>query len=206
MFIGLILSGVTAYWVAANENLYKFILLNSLVFYSLLIGQLLLVIFLKSLIKKISANAAMFIFLFYCFVLGLTLSVIFLVFEISSIGMIFFITAGMFGAMSLYGYYTGKDLTGMGQLLMMALFGIIIAMFTNFFFNNNTLDYIISFISVIIFTGLTAYDVQKLKRISIAGEVTGSEGAKNSIIGALELYLDFVNLFLSLLRLFGKKK
>lgn len=206
MFAGLVVSGATAYWVALDENLYSFILFNSFVFYSLLIGEVLLVIFLTGLVKKMSANTAIFAFLFYCFVSGLTLSVIFLVYEMSSIGMIFFITAGMFGAMSLYGYYTGKDLTTMGQILLMALFGLIIAMLANFFFNNSMLDYVISFIAVIIFTCLTAYDVQKLKAISVTAESEGSQGTKRSIIGALDLYLDFVNLFLHLLRLFGRRK
>jgi len=161
MFLGLIISGITAYWVASDPSLYKVILLNEGIFYSLLIGELALVFGLVWLMKRISANIAIFMFLLYCFMTGLTLSVIFLVFTIESIGLAFFITACMFGVMSIYGYFTKTDLTQIGQVLIMGLFGIIIAGLVNLFLRNTLIDYIVSFIGVIIFTGLTAYDTQK---------------------------------------------
>ena len=206
MFLGLIISGITAYWVASNPSLYKFILLNEGIFYSLLIGELALVFGLVWLMKRISANIAIFMFLLYCFMTGLTLSVIFLVFTIESIGLAFFITACMFGIMSIYGYFTKTDLTQIGQVLIMGLFGIIIAGLVNLFLRNTLIDYIVSFIGVIVFTGLTAYDTQKIKKINIIGNEGTPEDTKESIMGALELYLDFVNLFLSLLRLLGKRR
>lgn len=206
MFLGLIISGITAYWVASDPSLYKFILLNEGIFYSLLIGELALVFGLVWLMKRISANIAIFMFLLYCFMTGLTLSVIFLVFTIESIGLAFFITACMFGVMSIYGYFTKTDLTQIGQVLIMGLFGIIIAGLVNLFLRNTLIDYIVSFIGVIIFTGLTAYDTQKIKKINIIGNEGTPEDTKESIMGALELYLDFVNLFLSLLRLLGKRR
>ncbi len=206
MFLGLIISGITAYWVASDPSLYKFILLNEGIFYSLLIGELALVFGLVWLMKRISANIAIFMFLLYCFMTGLTLSVIFLVFTIESIGLAFFITACMFGVMSIYGYFTKTDLTQIGQVLIMGLFGIIIAGLVNLFLRNTLIDYIVSFIGVIVFTGLTAYDTQKIKKINIIGNEGTPEDTKESIMGALELYLDFVNLFLSLLRLLGKRR
>jgi len=206
MFLGLIISGITAYWVASNPSLYKFILLNEGIFYSLLIGELALVFGLVWLMKRISANIAIFMFLLYCFMTGLTLSVIFLVFTIESIGLAFFITACMFGIMSIYGYFTKTDLTQIGQVLIMGLFGIVIAGLVNLFLRNTLIDYIVSFIGVIVFTGLTAYDTQKIKKINIIGNEGTPEDTKESIMGALELYLDFVNLFLSLLRLLGKRR
>ena len=206
MFLGLIISGITAYWVASDPSLYKVILLNEGIFYSLLIGELALVFGLVWLMKRISANIAIFMFLLYCFMTGLTLSVIFLVFTIESIGLAFFITACMFGIMSIYGYFTKTDLTQIGQVLIMGLFGIIIAGLVNLFLRNTLIDYIVSFIGVIIFTGLTAYDTQKIKKINIIGNEGTPEDTKESIMGALELYLDFVNLFLSLLRLLGKRR
>lgn len=206
MFLGLIISGVTAYWIASDPALYELILLNETIFYSLLFGELALVVGLVWIMKKISSQLAILMFLIYCFMTGLTLSVIFLVYTIESIGQIFFISAGMFGSMSIYGYFTKTDLTKIGQVLIMGLFGIVIAGLANLFMQNSQLDYILSFIGVIVFTGLTAYDTQKIKNNNIIGNEGTSEDTKESIIGALTLYLDFINLFLKLLRLFGKRK
>lgn len=206
MFLGLIISGATAFWISSDESLYKIILFNKLIFFSLLIGELLLVIGLVWLVKRISANLAIIMFAIYCFVTGLTLSVIFLVYTINSIGQVFFITAGMFGIMSAYGYFTNKDLTTMGQLAIMALFGIIIAGIINIFLKNTFLDFILACIGVVIFVGLTAYDTQKIKKENIIGNEGTDEDTKESIMGALTLYLDFINLFLKLLRLLGKRR
>lgn len=206
MFLGLFISGITAYYIASQPTLYTIIFSNNLIFYSLLIGEFVLIFSLIWLIKKISSTLAIFMFLFYCFMSGLTLSIIFLVFTIKSIGQIFFISAGMFGVMSIYGYFTKTDLTKIGQVLIMGLFGSIIAGFVNLFMQNDMLDYILSFIGVIIFTGLTAYDTQKIRKSNIIGNEGTQEDTKESIIGALTLYLDFINLFLNLLKIFGKKR
>lgn len=206
MFVGLIISGVTAYIVAVNPSVYETILFNKPIFYSLLIGTVIMVLGLVALIRKISAGLATFLFLLYCFTTGLTLSVIFLVFTIESIGMVFFITAGMFGIMSIYGYVTKRDLTEIGQVLIMGLFGIVIASVVNLFYSNPAIDYAVSIIGVIVFTGLTAYDTQKIKKTNIIGNKGTPEDFKESIMGALTLYLDFVNLFLDLLHLFGKRR
>jgi uncharacterized protein len=206
MFLGLLVSGGTAFYVASSPSMINLILGNKLIFYGLLITELLLVIGLVSLVKKLSANAATAMFLLYAFTTGLTLSVIFLVYTLGSIGQVFFITAGMFGAMSLYGYTTKKDLTGMGQMLIMALFGLIIASVVNIFMRNSMFDFIISLFGVVIFTGLTAYDTQKIMKENIIGNEGTEEDTKESIMGALRLYLDFINLFLHLLRLLGKRR
>lgn len=206
MFVGLAISGITAYFVAFTPSLYITILLNRFIFYSLLIGELIIVIWLSFNIKKISAGLATFLFLLYCFTTGLTLSVIFLVYTLDSIGMVLFITAAMFGIMSVYGYATQKDLTEIGQILTMALIGIIIALFVNILLQNPIIDYVISAIGVIVFTGLTAYDTQKIKKTNIIGNEGTPEDRKEAVMGALALYLDFVNLFLDLLRLFGKRR
>ncbi|MDP3698719.1 MAG: Bax inhibitor-1/YccA family protein [Nanoarchaeota archaeon] len=206
MFLGLALSGLTAFVVASTPMLYTLILSNKIIFFGLLIAELILVFSLIGFLKRISANLAIFMFFLYCFMTGLTLSIIFLVYTIGSIGLVFFITAGMFGAMSTYGYFTKADLTKIGQVLIMALFGLIIASVVNLFMRNSTADFIISIIGVIIFTGLTAYDTQKIRKTNIIGNEGTPEDTKESIMGALHLYLDFINLFLKLLRLLGKKK
>lgn len=206
MFLGLIVSGVTAFVVASVPSLYHIILGNGFVFFALIICELALVFGLLWLIRRISANVAILLFLLYCFATGLTLSVIFLVYEFSSIGLVFFITAGMFGFMSLYGYLTKVDLTKMGQILAMCLFGLIIALVVNIFLGSSVADFVISIFGVVIFTGLTAYDTQKIKKANIIGNEGSDEDSKEAIIGALSLYLDFINLFLYLLRLLGKRR
>lgn len=206
MFAGLIVSGLTAYFVSVTPALYKPIIGNSLLFFGICIGQIAIVVALAGFIKKISATAALFMFFLYCVVTGLTLSVIFLAYTLQSIGVVFFISAGMFGAMSIYGMVTKTDLTRMGQVLVMGLFGIIIAMIVNIFLKSNVTDIIISILGVIIFTGLTAYDTQKIRKFNIIGNEGTPEDLKESVVGALALYLDFINLFLFLLRLFGRRK
>jgi FtsH-binding integral membrane protein len=157
--------------------------------------------------QKLSSTALTFLFLIYSVIMGISLSFIFLAYTHSSIFQIFVVSALMFGFMGLVGYTTKTDLTKMGSLLIMALIGVIIASIVNFFIHSEGMGYIISIITVIIFVGLTAYDVQKLKNIGASGVEYGSEStAKLSILGALTLYLDFINLFLALLRLFGSRK
>jgi hypothetical protein len=206
MFLGLTLSGITAYWVAFSPSINSVILGNQIIFDGLLVGELLLVMGLVWMMDRINANQAVFLFLFYCFLTGLTMSVIFLVFTISSIGLTFFIAAIMFGAMSIYGYSTKTDLTGMGRIMIMGLIGLIFSGLINLFMQNDQVDYISSIIGVIVFTGLTAYDTQKIKIFNTIGDKGTPQDTKESIMGALILYLDFVNLFLQMLRLTGKRK
>lgn len=205
MFLGLTLSSLVAIVVATNEILANAII-NSPLMIFIFIFQLILVFGLVAVIERISANTAIFLFLLYSFLTGLTLSVIFFIFTLSSIGITLAITAGMFGIMSIYGFVTDADLTSMGKIMYMGLIGIIIAGIANWFLQNPMIDYITAFIGVIIFTGLTAYDVQKIKHSNVIGNEGTEDDQKEAIIGALRLYLDFINLFLSLLRLTGNRK
>ena len=206
MSFALLISGATAFYVASSEQMIRAIFGNPILFFGLIILQLALVIGLVFLVKKISASLATFMFIFYSFITGLTLSVIFLIYTLASITQVFFITAGMFAAMSVYGFTTKKDLTGLGQMLIMALIGLIIASIVNIFWQNSMFDFILSVIGVLIFTGLTAYDTQKIKKNNIIGNDGTDEDRKEAIMGALTLYLDFINLFLHLLRLLGKRR
>jgi FtsH-binding integral membrane protein len=211
MAIALAISGFTAYLFGTdvtylryliNEDTHKLSGLGYIVMFAPL-GFVLLMSFGY---QRLSAMALTGLFLVYSVLTGMSLSFIFLIYTSASIYLIFGVTAAMFGFMSLVGYTTSTDLTKMGSILMMALYGLIIASVINWFMHSDTMMYVISFISVIVFTGLTAYDVQKLKEIGSTAEA-GTEGtAKLSIMGALNLYLDFINLFLALLRLFGSRR
>ncbi|MCC6734584.1 MAG: Bax inhibitor-1/YccA family protein [Bauldia sp.] len=171
----------------------------------LFLAPLGLVLFLSFRIHKMSVGAAQGTFLAYAALLGVSLSSIFIVYDIGSIAQVFFITAAMFGAMSLWGYTTRRDLTGMGSFLMMGLIGLIIAMIVNIFLASSGLDWVISIVGVLIFTGLTAYDTQKIKEMYSVND-DGTLAGRKAIMGALTLYLDFINLFLMLLRLFGNRE
>lgn len=206
MCAGLVISGITAYMVANNQAWAEFFLANQVTFIVTLLVELGLVIWLSAGIKKMSAQTAVFSFLLYSFTSGLTLSVIFLAYTAESINTTFFITAGMFGVISLYGYATKADLSRTGQIAFMGLIGLIIASIVNMFMNNPQVDYIISIVGVLIFTALTAYDTQKIKQFALGVEQGSEQESKAAIIGALTLYLDFINLFLYLLRFFGKRK
>jgi FtsH-binding integral membrane protein len=168
-------------------------------------GELGLVFYLSARIQKIQASTASALFIGYSVLNGLTLSVVFLAYTSSSIAGTFFITAGMFGAMAIYGLVTKRDLSGWGSFLFMGLVGIIIASIVNIFLKSSGMSWMISLIGVFIFTGLTAYDVQRIKTIGEEGIMAqGTEAiGKGAIMGALTLYLDFINLFLMLLRFFG---
>ena len=206
MALALLVTGLVAYFTATSPSMINAIVSSKLVFYGLLIGELLLVIYLTSAIKRLSQNMAITVFMVYSILNGLTMSVIFLVYTSSSISTTFLITAGTFGAMSLYGYYTKKDLTSIGNMAMMALIGIIIASIVNIFLQNEMMYWIISYLGVAVFVGLTAYDTQKLKEIGSRGFANEEGMEKIAILGALTLYLDFINLFLFLLRIFGDRK
>jgi FtsH-binding integral membrane protein len=203
MAIGLGLTGIVA-WFTASSGL-AMQLVASPLFMILIIAELGMVFFLSARISKIQATTATGLFLGYALLNGLTLSMIFLAYTSSSIASTFFITAGMFGAMAVYGLVTKRDLSGLGSFLFMGLVGIIIASIVNIFLKSSSLYWVISLLGVFIFVGLTAYDVQKIKRIGEEGIMEQGEEMvkKGSIMGALTLYLDFINLFLMLLRFFG---
>ena len=174
-------------------------------FWGCLLGELGLVYFISSRIMNLSLTTATLLFIAYSILNGVTMSFIFLVYTTSSIANVFFITAGTFGAMSLIGYTTKRDLSKMGQLLMMALVGLIIASFANILMKSDTLSLIISYVGVVVFVGLTAWDTQKIKRMLAQADDISEDAQKIALLGALTLYLDFVNLFLYLLRLLGKR-
>lgn len=206
MSLALIITGLVAVWAASDEEAVRVIFGNQWVFIGLLIAEFLLVAFLAGWVMKMSAQTATLIFILYSLLNGLTFSVIFLVYTIDSIMITFFITAGTFAIMSLYGFITKTDLTTVGNLLIMALVGLIIASLINLFLKSEVMYWIITYAGVLIFVGLIAYDTQKIKNMNVIGNEGSEEDKKEAIIGALTLYLDFINLFLMLLRLFGRRK
>ncbi len=204
------ITGVFAYLFGNSESLTS-LLYNvetgmSLLGWIVMLAPLGFVLFMSISFNRLSSFTLLMLFIAYSTVMGISLSFIFWVYTAGSIYSTFAITAATFGAMALLGYTTKQDLSKFGAILMMALFGIIIAMLVNFFIGSTMIDYIISILGVLIFTGLTAYDVQKLKRIGAGVEMGSETGSKLAIMGALTLYLDFVNLFLFLLRLFGDRR
>lgn len=206
MALALFITGVVAYLTATTPQLINAIVSSKILFFGLIIGELLLVVYLTRTINTLSRNMAIGAFLLYSVLNGLTMSIIFLVYTSNSIATTFYITAGTFAAMSFYGYTTKRDLTSIGNLAFMGLIGIIIASVVNIFLQNEMMYWIISYLGVAIFVGLVAYDTQKLKEIGNRGFVNENDMEKTSIMGALSLYLDFVNLFLFLLRIFGDRK
>lgn len=202
MFIGLLVSAFCALGVASSQAAYHFIFGNQLVFWGLFIAMLVMAWVIPGRMMKMSPAAVFGSFLVFSAIMGCWLAPIFLVYNIGTIVYTLFITAGTFGAMSVYGYFTKSDLSKMGAYLMMALFGLIIAIVVNIFWANSTLEWIISIVGVLLFVGLTAWDTQQVKRMAAANlspEVTN----KLATMGAMNLYLDFINLFLFLLRIFG---
>lgn len=204
MAIGLALTGAVSYLVASSPAILQIIYGNKLVFWGLVIGELLMVGYLAAAVTRMSAATATLVYMLYAVVNGLTLSGIFLIYTSTSIVGTFLITAGTFAAMSAYGYFTKQDLTKAGNLLFMALIGLVIASVVNIFFRNPIMYWIITYAGILIFVGLTAYDTQKIKEMNIIGNEGTEEDHKEAIMGALTLYLDFINLFLYLLRLFGR--
>lgn len=205
MFFALIVSGLSAIFTVSSQVMLNFIFGNRYVFYAFIIAEIVMVFILSAAIQKMSAQAAFFFFFLYSVINGITLSIIFLVFDITSIVSVFFISAGMFGGMTLYGMKTSQDLSSAGRYLMMTLIGLIIGTVVNLLLKSSFIDWLITLISLVVFIGLTAYDTQKMKKASEMAD--GSEVFKKAaIIGALELYLDFINIFLHLLNLFGGKR
>ncbi len=206
MTLALVITGLVAYGVATSPALIMAIVSSKALFLGLIVAELALVIGITAAINKLSMPMATLLFAIYSAINGATLSVIFVAYTMSSIANVFFITAGTFAAMAVLGYTTKKDLSGFGRILFMALIGLIIATLVNVFLVHSTsFDLIISYVGVLLFVGLTAYDTQKIKRMLIEAEGTGETAQKIALLGALSLYLDFINLFLYLLRLFGKK-
>lgn len=202
MFLALVVTAFTALYVASSPALLTTILGSRAIFFGLIIAELAVVFILSGRIHKLSTATAALLFYLYAILNGVVFSSIFVVYELGSIAYTFFITAGVFGAMSVYGLVTKNDMTRFGSYCVMALFGLIIATVVNIFVASSTLDWIISFVGVALFIGLTAWDTQKIK--NAAYEVEPSQMGKLATIGALSLYLDFINLFLYLLRFFGR--
>jgi len=205
MTAGLMITAVIATYVAGNPALVERIF-RSGVFVALIIAELGLVLILSAAINKLSAPAASAMFIIYSALNGLTLSVIFLVYTTASLTSTFFITSGTFGAMFLYGWTTKRDLTGLGSLCFMALIGLILASIVNLFMASSGLYWLVTYAGVAIFVGLTAYDGQKIRLMGRALGAEGEVARKAAVLGALALYLDFVNLFLLLLRIFGRRR
>jgi FtsH-binding integral membrane protein len=206
MAFALFTTGLVTYLTANSQFLTDLIFSSKLVFYALLIGELLLVGYLVSVIDKLSAKNAILLFISYAALNGLTISFIFLIYTTASIATTFYITGGTFGIMSLFGYYTKKNLTTVRNMGYMGLVGIILASIFNWFFQNELIYWIVTYLGILIFLGLVAYDTQKIRQIGMQGFSSNEDMEKCSIIGALHLYLDFINLFLLLLRIFGNKK
>lgn len=207
MALALVISGFTAFGTATyltsiGEQAYTFFQIG---FPVLAIAEIVLVWWLSASIRKISAAGATVAFVIYSVLNGMTLSSIFIVYQLSSLFTIFLTSAGMFAAMAIYGTFTKQNILSFGRYFFMALVGVVIASVINLFVRSNRFDWIISIVTVVLFTGLSAYDAQKMVRVSERAE-NSEIFKKASIIGALELYLDFVNIFLAMLRLFGKRK
>ncbi len=202
MFIGLLVSAFCALGVASSPAMLNIIFGNQIVMWGLIIAMFAMAILIPVRMQKMSSGSVLVLFLVYSALMGTFLSSIFLAYKMSAIVATFFITAGTFGAMSVYGYFTKTDLTKMGSFLLMALFGLIIAMFVNFFLHSSTMSYVISIIGVLIFTGLTAWDTQQVKQLA-AANLDPALTDKLATMGAMNLYLDFINLFLFILRIFG---
>ena len=203
MFLGLLVTAITSFVVLANESLVRFILGNSIVFWVLAGAELVLVFTISGAINRLSTSTATLLFYLYSVINGLTLTPIFLVYTQSSIALTFAITAGVFGVMAAYGYVTKRDLSKMGSILVMALIGLILVSLVNLFVKSSGLQWLISLAGVAIFVGLTAWDTQKIKNMASMTDPT--QVGKLATMGALMLYLDFINLFLYLLRFLGNR-
>ena len=207
MTCGLLLTAFVSWFAARTPAVMEMVFANRITFFGLIIAQLVVVFVLSGLVHKLSGGVATALFMLYSALTGLTLASIFLVYTYSSIASTFFVTAGMFGAMSFYGYTTKRDLSRFGSLLFMALIGILLASLVNFWLKSPTLMWVITYIGVVVFVGLTAYDTQRLKNIGEGINVEDKENLRRaSIMGALTLYLDFINLFLMLLRIMGNRR
>lgn len=206
MTLALVLTGVTAYGVASTPGLINMLMTNRILFWGLVIAEFALVIGISAAINKLSLTTATLMFVLYSVINGAMLSSIFLIYTQTSIVSVFFITAGTFAVMAFVGYTTKKDLTSIGKILFMALIGIIIASVVNIFLKSSGMEMIVSYLGVLVFVGLTAYDSQKIKQMLLMAPDAGEGAQKLALLGALSLYLDFINLFIYLLRIFGRRE
>jgi len=208
MCIGLALTGFLAYYVSTSPQLMRLIFGNQLVFFGLIAAELLMVFALSGMVDRMSPATATGLFVGYSALNGVTMAVIFLAYTQASIFSTFFVCSATFACCSVYGWTTKRDLTSWGGFLTMGLIGIIIASLVNIFMRSNAMSMILSYIGVIIFVGLTAYDTQKIKNLALTQPVDadGTVVRRLAILGALSLYLDFINLFLMLLRIFGSRR
>lgn len=204
MFAGLLVTAVTAFTVAATPAVAQTLIGNRIVFWVLLFGQLGLVFYLAARVDKLAPATAAGLFILYSALMGVTTSVILLIYTSTSITSTFIVTAGMFGATAVFGTVTKRSLAGVGQFMFMGLIGLILASIVGIFWQNSALQFVISVVGVLVFTGLTAWDAQRLKQMAVALP-EGRVGAY-SVVGALSLYLDFINLFFFLLRLTGSRR
>lgn len=203
MLGGLLTTALSAWYVADSGLIYNF--LGTFWFWGLIIAQFALVIGLNGWIEKMSAQIATLAFLGYSLLTGITLSVIFITYDLGSIYTTFIITAGMFAGLSAYGYFTKRNLSAMGSFMVMGLFGVIIMTILNFFIQSSAIYFLVNIIGIIVFSGLTAYDTQKIKDMYVLQHQGNEFATKGAILGALALYLDFINLFLFLLRFLGSR-
>ncbi|MFH1653849.1 MAG: Bax inhibitor-1/YccA family protein [Pseudomonadota bacterium] len=206
MCAALLTTAGVSYYVVSNPQVLQAIIYNQVLFFGLIIAEFAIVIAISAAINRLSATTATALFFLYSALTGATLSIIFVAYTRESLVNTFLITAGTFGAMSFYGYVTKKDLTSIGNLCFMGLIGVIVASIVNIFFKSTFIQMITTYVGVLVFVGLTAYDTQKIKQMGPAFKEGSEEQQKGAILGALRLYLDFINLFLMLLRLFGRRR
>jgi len=206
MTLALVITGLTSYGVATSPGILTAIYQNQILFWGLVIAEFALVFGVSAAINRISLSVATLMFILYSVINGALLSYIFLVYTTSSIATVFFITAGTFAAMAFVGYTTKTDLTSMGKFLLMGLIGLIIATVVNLFIKSSGFTLILSYVGVLIFVGLTAYDSQKIKQMLLQASDASEASQKIALLGALSLYLDFINLFIYLLRIFGRRE
>ena len=204
MFLGLLITTGTAFVVASSETLIEIFVLNRILFWGLVFGQLALVWWMSAKVETMSPTMAAALFLVYSAAVGITTSVVLLVYTATSLASTFLVTAGMFGALALFGTFTKRSLAGVGQFMMMGLVGLILAMIVNLFWANDAVSFVISVVGVLVFTGLTAWDAQNLKHMAVA--LPDGRLKSYAVVGALDLYLDFINLFFFLLRLVGGRR
>ena len=204
MTLALMITGITAAGVANSPNILALIYSSQVVMWGIIIAEFGLVIYISARLEKLSLSTATTLFALYSILNGVMLSSIFLLYSTAIISKVFFITAGTFGVTALYGYATKKDLSSLGNILFMALIGLVIATVVKVFMKSAMFDLILSYIGVIIFVGLTAWDSQKIKHMMMVQQDADESAQKLALIGALSLYLDFINLFLYLLRIFGR--
>ena len=206
MTLALVITGITAWVVAHSPAILQMIMTNKILFLGLLFGELILVWSVSAAINRLSLTTATLLFVLYSVLNGVTMSFIFLAYTYESVTNVFLITAGTFAAMAFFGYFTKTDLSSIGRILFMALIGLIIATIVNIFVKSSGFGMILNYLGVLIFVGLTAWDTQKIKQMLSMAEDTGETAQKVALMGALSLYLDFINLFIHLLRIMGNNR